>query len=285
MFPYSQSQVKNFLSRVFHRVRYQVEGIEHVPEKGPAVIIMNHTGWEEILLTILVTPRPLKIVGMRELIYFDEAQSLERVFDTGYARDFSPFQRHLVAGLGKLLGKIIRRQCLEFGYIPTRIYTETWRPVLGSNGIREIIKTLEEGNLVLIFPEGGYRRDGVMRPFKRGLGLLIRLLGRRGMQVPVIPAAQRTVDSISTRLNNRYLPRLVFGTPVMISFDGEEPVTFDQNAVRELQDRVSSLLPRVWPDHPLQTYSSENQFSVFSFQFSVRISPRTEIGRGSKSEL
>jgi 1-acyl-sn-glycerol-3-phosphate acyltransferase len=110
---------------------------------------------------------------------------------------------------------------------------------------------------VLIFPEGGYRRNGVMQPFKRGLGLIIRLLGRRGIQVPVIPAAQRTVDSISTTLNNRYLPRLVFGRPIMISFDGEEPVTFDKNVIRALQDRVSALLPHVWPDHPPQTYGSE----------------------------
>jgi hypothetical protein len=82
MFPFSQSQVKNFLSPVFHWVGYQVEGIEHVPGEGPAVIVMNHTGWEEILFLILMTPRPLKIVGMRELIYFNEARSLERVFDS-----------------------------------------------------------------------------------------------------------------------------------------------------------------------------------------------------------
>jgi 1-acyl-sn-glycerol-3-phosphate acyltransferase len=255
MLSFSQSQVKLMLSRLFHRVRYEVEEIDHIPRKGPAILIMNHTGWEEILFTILAVPRPLKIVGMRELIYLDDATSMARVFDTGYAQDFGPLRRRLAILFGKLLGRAIRRRFLEFGYIPTRIFTDTWRPALGGNGIREVVRALEEGNLVLFFPEGGYKRDGVMRPFKLGLGLTLRLLGRRGIQAPVIPVAQHTADSISIKLSNRYIPRLVFGRPIVFSIDRHSSRAFDEEAIRALQEEVNALLPLAWPDHPPQTYS------------------------------
>ena len=244
MFPYSQAQVKRALGRVFKRVRYEVEGIDHLPQNGPGVIIMNHTGWEEILLTILAVPRTLKIVGMRELMYLDEAKSMARVFDTAYAKEFNFARRQLTVIFGKLLGKPIRHQLREFGYIPTRIFTDIWPPTLGCNGIRESVRALETGNLLLFFPEGGYKRDGIMRPFKHGLGLILRILERRGIQVPVIPAAQHSAGSISTTLNNRFTPRLVFGAPMVFNYDGILPDAFDEGVVSELQDRVKKLLPR-----------------------------------------
>jgi 1-acyl-sn-glycerol-3-phosphate acyltransferase len=244
MIPYSQAQVKRFLSRVFSRIRYEVEGIDHLPQRGPGVIIMNHTGWEEILLTILTVPRTLKIVGMRELMYLDEARSMARVFDTAYAKEFSFARRQLAVVFGKLLGKAIRHQLREFGYIPTRIFTDVWRPTLGCNGIRESVRALETDNLLLFFPEGGYKRDGVMRPFKHGLGLILRLLERRGIQVPVIPAAQHSACSISRILTNRFIPRLVFSAPMVFSFDGISSHAFDEDVVNKLQARVNKLLPR-----------------------------------------
>jgi 1-acyl-sn-glycerol-3-phosphate acyltransferase len=245
MFPYSQSQVKRFLGLVFNRVRYEVEGIDHLPSSGPGVIIMNHTGWEEILLTILAVPRTLKIVGMRELMYLDEANSMARLFDTAYAQGFSRTHRLLAVIMGKLLGKVIRRQLSEFGYIPMRVFSELWRPVLGCNGIREAVKAIEAGHLLLIFPEGGYKRDGVMRPFKNGLGLILRLLERRGIQVPVIPGAQYTAGSISAILTNRFTPRLVFEAPIVFDSNGFSARSFDEGVVSKLQNRVSDLLLRV----------------------------------------
>lgn len=254
MFSYSQPEVKKFLSRVFRRVRYEVEGLEHLPWAGPAILIMNHTGWEEILLTLLTVPRPIKIVGMHELMFLDDPTSRARIFDTTYAKDFGPVRRALTTFLGKLLGEAVRRQLREFGFIPARVFTETWRPILGSNGIRETLHALESGEVVLIFPEGGYKRDGVMRPFKRGLGLLLRLLHRRGLPVPVVAAAQHTASCISPTLSNRYVPRLVFGSPLTFNSDSCSPHTFDETVVRTLQDQVNALLPRAWPDAPPQTY-------------------------------
>jgi hypothetical protein len=94
-----------------------------------------------------------------------------------------------------------------------------------------------------------------MTEFKAGVGLILRLLHRRGIRVPVIPAAQCTAGSISLALGNCYTPRLVFGPPLYFRPDEFLPGTFDQTVMSELQDRVAALLPRVWPDHPPQNYS------------------------------
>jgi len=255
MFPYHQRQIKNFLRRVFGRVRYEITGLEHVPQSGPAIIIMNHTGWEEILLTILAVPRPLKIVGMRELMYLDDARSLARAFDSTYAKDFGPVRRQLTAWLGAMLGGALRRQLREFGYIPTKVFAENWPPTLGSNGLREVVQALEGGEVVLIFPEGGYKRDGVMRPFKRGLGLILRLLDRRGLRVPIISAAQHTAGCISLSLGSRYLARLAFAPPLIFDPGENSTDSFDEYVVRTLQDQVNALLPRVWREAPPQNYA------------------------------
>jgi len=243
MFHCSQSQVKRILYRIFSRVSYEVDGLEHLPRTGPAIIIMNHTGWEEILLAILAIPRSFRIVGMRELMFLDESESLARIFDTAYAKNFNPLIRHLIKVGGRLLGARIRQLLRQIGYIPTRVFAENWPPVLGSNGLREVVYAIEAGELVLIFPEGGYKRDGVMRQFKLGLGLILRLLDRRGMHVPVIPAAQRTAGCISMTLSNRFIPRLTIGRPQIFSQNGCSPRVFDETVVRTLQNRVQNLLP------------------------------------------
>jgi hypothetical protein len=72
--------------------------------------------------------------------------------------------------------------------------------------------------------------------------------------VPVIPAAQRTPESISITLGNRYLPRLVVGRPIVFNPGRRAPRIFDRETVRELQGEVNSLLSLAWSDHPPQTY-------------------------------
>ena len=247
-------QAKGLLSRLLRRARYEVDGLERLPSTGPAIVIMNHTGWEEILLAIVAIPRPLRIVGMHDLVHLDDARSRARIFDTGYAAGMGAIQRRLLVSLGGRYGARVRRLAREFGYIPARVFSPTWRPVLGANGIRDIVRALEEGEVVLLFPEGGYRRNGVMTPFKPGIGLIVRLAQRSGLRVPIVPVAQRTAGCLTVTLTNAFVPRMAIGSPVVLDTDGFTPEAFDAHAARHLQDRVSELLECVWPDAPRQTY-------------------------------
>jgi 1-acyl-sn-glycerol-3-phosphate acyltransferase len=248
------SQARGLLSRLLARVQYDVEGLDYVPSPGPAIVVMNHTGWEEILLAMLAIPRPMRIVGMHDLAYLDDPRSRARIFDTGYATGMGSVQRRLLAVLGRRYGARVRGLAREFGYIPARVFSPTWRPVLGSNGIGDVLRALEAGEVVLLFPEGGYRRNGVMTPFKPGIGLIVRMSQRRGLRIPIVPVAQHTAGCLTLTLRNRFVPRMSIGTPVILNADGGSPDAFDAYAARYLQDRVNAELHRAWPDAPPQTY-------------------------------
>jgi 1-acyl-sn-glycerol-3-phosphate acyltransferase len=250
-------EARSVLSRWLARVRCEVDGLERLPSTGPAIVIMNHTGWEEILLAIVTNPRPMRIVGMHDLVHLDDERSRARIFDTGYAAGMGVIQRRLLVALGKRYGARVRRLAREVGYIPARVFSPTWHPVLGTNSIREIVRALDAGEVVLLFPEGGYRRNGVMTPFKRGIGLIVRLAQRRGIRVPIVPVAQHTAGCMTIALTNRFVPRMAIGLPVVLEMDGFTPEAFDAHAARHLQDRVNELLQRAWPDAPEQTYAAK----------------------------
>src|ERR1041385_8909148 len=92
-------QARSVLCRLLARVRYHVDGLEHLPSTGAAIVVMNHTGWEEILLAMVAIPRPLRIVGMHDLVHLDDARSHARIFDTGYARGMGAIPRRLIVML------------------------------------------------------------------------------------------------------------------------------------------------------------------------------------------
>ena len=252
-------EARSVLSRWLARVRCEVEGLERVPSTGPAIVVMNHTGWEEILVAIVTIPRPMRIVGMHDLVHLDDERSRARIFDTGYAAGMGVIQRRLLVALGKRYGARVRRLSRQFGYIPTRVFSPTWHPVLGTNGIREIVRALDAGEVVLLFPEGGYRRNGVMTPFKRGIGLIVRLAQRRGIRVPIVPVAQHTAGCLTIALTNRFVPRMSIGPPILLDPDRFSPNAFDAFAAQHLQEAVDVQLRRAWPDAPMQTYQSRSQ--------------------------
>lgn len=83
-----------------------------------------------------------------------------------------------------------------------------------ARAIREIIRRLELGHAVLIFPEGSRSPDGRMQDFKRGVAVLVKR-----SNCPVIPVAIAGAyaawsrDRASPRLFASRI-RLAFGTPI-----------------------------------------------------------------------
>ena len=58
-----------------------------------------------------------------------------------------------------------------------------WRKNCGPHALAELRRKLEEEKAIfIIFPEGGRSRDGAMKPFKHGLGMLVARTN-----VPVVP--------------------------------------------------------------------------------------------------
>jgi 1-acyl-sn-glycerol-3-phosphate acyltransferase len=77
--------------------------------------------------------------------------------------------------------------------------------------IKEILRRLDQGRAVLIFPEGTRSPDGAMRPFKRGVAVLVKRA-----KCPVVPVAVEGCFDAWPR--ERKWPRLL-GQHVAVAFD------------------------------------------------------------------
>jgi 1-acyl-sn-glycerol-3-phosphate acyltransferase len=120
-------------------------GTENVPQTGALLVVANHQSY-------LDPPSIGSFIGKRHLEFLARASLFK----------FKPF-----AWLISLLNSV---------------------PIQDDQGdaaaIREILRRLEGGRAVLIFPEGSRSEDGIVQEFKRGAALVMRKA-----QCAVLPAA------------------------------------------------------------------------------------------------
>lgn len=104
--------------------------------------------------------------------------------------------------------------------------------------IKEILRRLEKGYAVLIFPEGTRSPDGTMQPFKRGIAVLVKRA-----KCPVVPVAVEGCFDAWPR--ERARPRFV-GQRVAVAFGDPIPhaelmVRGPDAALEQLQAQVGRL--------------------------------------------
>jgi len=230
------------------RLRWDARGLEHVPPSGPVILAMNHTGWEEILVATLMLDRPLAYLGIRDVAWLDRPAAQRRVFASTYGLSWGLTRRMLFRGFGRLVGRWLRGVLAAGGYVPVGVAIPGFPPKLGRNGLDLAVARLAEGHPLLVFPQGGYRRDGEVIPFKPGVGLLVAACARAGLRVPVLPVAQWTARCISLTLGNRFVPRVRIGPPL---FWDDAPGTSTRERAEHftalLQARVQELLAPIHP--------------------------------------
>ncbi len=134
------------LARCLYRIR--TTGQENIPAEGAAILICNHVSFVDWLIISAAVKRPSRFV-----MYYKFAEI--------------PLLRYLM---------------LQAGVIP--IAGKTENPEIFENAFREISKSLKEGNLVCVFPEGKVTEDGKMGEFKKGIEHILTK-----DPVPVIPMA------------------------------------------------------------------------------------------------
>jgi 1-acyl-sn-glycerol-3-phosphate acyltransferase len=105
--------------------------------------------------------------------------------------------------------------------------------------VREAIKRLQEGHVLLMFPEGGRSDDGEVMKMEGGIALIIR---RAGPLVKVVPAA--IYGAYEAWPRQRVLPRpgrvlVKYGDPLDLSEKkGAEIVKIVEARVRELFEEL-----------------------------------------------
>ena len=139
--------VRQTLGRVYH---LQVQGLEHLPPSGPAIICPKHQRWEDIPMIGAALPLPLHYIAKAELFRY-------------------PVIRELLSAWG---GVPVDRQ----------------RPRATLSSFKKLLPLLQQQAYIVLFPEGTYFR-GRMGPGKhRLIQLLLKLQGQNGLgPLPFLP--------------------------------------------------------------------------------------------------
>jgi len=102
------------------------------------------------------------------------------------------------------------------------------------SALREVIKKIKEGNVVVLFPEGTRSRDGGIQPARAGIGLVIAKTG-----APVLPMRIfGAYDAFPKGGGRLHFPQItvVIGEP--ITFSPEEIASSTRETYQALSDRV-----------------------------------------------
>jgi 1-acyl-sn-glycerol-3-phosphate acyltransferase len=131
------------------RNRLEVHGRRRLPQTGPVVLVANHASHLDALVIGCALP-----LGLRDRLFPLAAGDV--FFETPAV---AAFAAHVLNAL------------------------PVWRRNAGRHGLKELrARLLEEAAVYILFPEGGRSRDGSMKPFKHGIGMLVA-----GTDVPVVP--------------------------------------------------------------------------------------------------
>jgi 1-acyl-sn-glycerol-3-phosphate acyltransferase len=122
--------------------RLEAQGAEHVPAHGPVLLVANHSSFLDPPLVGGVAPRPLSFMAKAEL-----------------------FRVPLLGGLiRRLNARPVRREGADAG------------------ALRTALRILQDGGVLLMFPEGTRGPEGALREPKPGAAMLAVMSG-----APVVP--------------------------------------------------------------------------------------------------
>ncbi len=188
---YIYTLVPEFLGRfivwiLIHTIyRIHKEGLEQIPERGPAILACNHVSYVDALVIAGCVRRPIRFV-----IYY-------KIFQT----------------------PLLRFVFQTAGAIPIASRKED--PELLERAFEQIADALDKGHLVCIFPEGRITSDGAMSVFRPGIEHIVQ---RNPVPVIPI-ALRGLADSLFARGSGRSLRNfpwllwakiaLIIGVPVV----------------------------------------------------------------------
>ncbi|HXE51633.1 MAG TPA: lysophospholipid acyltransferase family protein [Tepidisphaeraceae bacterium] len=184
--------------KTIHRLR--VEGREHLPEDGPFVLVSNHQSHLDALVLASQLPWRLRV----------------RTYPIAAADTFfeSPLKSAFAAAAINALPMSRGRAGVHA--------LQTLRDRLAN-----------ERCIYILFPEGTRSRDGLMGPFKPGVGMFLA-----GTSVPAVPC--HLIGTFEALAPRRHVPR-----PVRITLRIGKPMTFEQMAnLREGWAQIAERLER-----------------------------------------
>ncbi len=193
-----------FLSWILVNTLYRIrtEGLDNIPEEGPALLVCNHVSFVDALILAGSVRRPARFV-----MYY-------RIFNIPILR---------------FLFRTARA-------IPIAGYKED--PALLETAFDEVDRALANGELVCIFPEGALTPDGEIATFRPGVE---RIIARRPVPVIPL-AIRGLWGSIFSRKDSRLgRARLPRRFRAHLVFAAGAALTPQQATAAELESRVREL--------------------------------------------
>jgi 1-acyl-sn-glycerol-3-phosphate acyltransferase len=180
--------------------RLEGRGTHHVPARGPVLLVANHSSFLDPPLVGGVAPRQLSFMAKAEL-----------------------FRVPLLGALiGRLNARPVRREGADAG------------------ALRTALRILQDGGVLLMFPEGTRGAEGVLREPKPGAAMLAVLSG-----APVVPVF--ITGSGRAWPRGQALPKpakvvVTFGAPMVFERRGPDGRKMDYAAVSR---RMMAAIGRV----------------------------------------
>jgi 1-acyl-sn-glycerol-3-phosphate acyltransferase len=133
--------------------RFKVQGDEHIPTEGAAILVCNHVSFIDAVLLMAASPRPIRFI-----------------------MDHNIFKVPVLGWLFRLAKAI-------------PIAPRAEDPQAYEAAFDAAAQVLRDGDLLCIFPEGGITRDGTLQEFKGGIMKILERTTQQGQTVPVVPMA------------------------------------------------------------------------------------------------
>jgi len=129
--------------------RLHITGRENIPKEGGVIIASNHLSYLDIPLLGYSIGRRADYMGKRELFNIPIISSLFRTLG-GFPID---------------------------------------RDKLDRAALKDAVKRLKSGRVIVVYPEGTRSRDSILQPGKPGVGIIVKMSGAK-----VVPAAIQGTD-------------------------------------------------------------------------------------------
>jgi 1-acyl-sn-glycerol-3-phosphate acyltransferase len=181
----------------------RVEGLEHVPSRGPYIVAANHHNYLDGVVLAVALPRPVAFLVM------------PRVWRA------TPLHPLLHRQLGSIL---LNLNGLDVG------------------ALRRALHALEDGRVVGIFPEGPFSVNGRLERGQPGVGLLALRAGVPVVPAGIHGTYEALVGRRGY-IPRRYPLGVTFGLPRRFPPDGERGRLARGRITQRIMDDIAALLP------------------------------------------
>jgi len=208
--------------------RPQAEGVEHIPESGPVLLVANHQSFSDSIFMPLLTPRPVKFLAKAE--YF-----------TGVG-----IKGRLSAGFFKGVGSVpIDRSGAR----------------AADAALKTALRLLDQGQIVGLYPEGTRSLDGRLYKGRTGAARIALTAG-----CPVVPCAISGTEKVQP--TGKMMPKVhpvtvVFGPPLDFSrytgalWDAVQDTENEHTVLRAVTDELMHTLMDMTGREYVDRYASD----------------------------